>query len=246
MCIRDSLTTDSMSRCTEQVGSPGGCNSSTQKLVTLQVGIGAAEILQRLAGKKQLQASKYNTLISRMNVAPHCANVIQSSAAAFAMQRSEGYRSGATQRGMAGEAEEAWLRSVDRYILSVVSLSTNILRELCLISSGSSSSILSQSGGPTPEHIQLAAQQGGLSSSQVSECIGLLHALLEPYMNLFSILRDDFDTRELVLPVSYTHLRAHETPEHLVCRLLLEKKKKKNANTYLSLDSNKQQLYNAN
>ena len=27
-----------------------------------------------------------------------------------------------------------------------------------------------------------------------------------------------------VMPVSYTHLRAHETPEHLVCRLLLEKK----------------------
>src|SRR5678815_4371481 len=27
--------------------------------------------------------------------------------------------------------------------------------------------------------------------------------------------------------VSYSHLRAHETPEHLVCRLLLEKKKKK-------------------
>ena len=27
------------------------------------------------------------------------------------------------------------------------------------------------------------------------------------------------------LPVSYTHLRAHETREDLVCRLLLEKKK---------------------
>src|SRR5678815_2806739 len=26
------------------------------------------------------------------------------------------------------------------------------------------------------------------------------------------------------IPVSYTHLRAHETPEQLVCRLLLEKK----------------------
>ena len=25
--------------------------------------------------------------------------------------------------------------------------------------------------------------------------------------------------------VSYTHLRAHETPEHIVCRFLLEKKK---------------------
>ena len=30
---------------------------------------------------------------------------------------------------------------------------------------------------------------------------------------------------EHILAVSYTHLRAHETPEHLVCRLLLEKKK---------------------
>ncbi len=26
-------------------------------------------------------------------------------------------------------------------------------------------------------------------------------------------------------PVSYTHLRAHETDQYLVCRLLLEKKK---------------------
>src|SRR5678815_4757456 len=33
--------------------------------------------------------------------------------------------------------------------------------------------------------------------------------------------------RNGLAPVSYTHLRAHETPEHLVCRLLLEKKKKK-------------------
>eukprot|EP00658_Telonema_sp_P-2_P013297 TRINITY_DN15037_c0_g1_i4.p1 TRINITY_DN15037_c0_g1~~TRINITY_DN15037_c0_g1_i4.p1 ORF type:complete len:121 (+),score=20.54 TRINITY_DN15037_c0_g1_i4:217-579(+) len=31
----------------------------------------------------------------------------------------------------------------------------------------------------------------------------------------------------IFISVSYTHLRAHETPEHLVCRLLLEKKKKK-------------------
>src|SRR5678815_1221208 len=31
------------------------------------------------------------------------------------------------------------------------------------------------------------------------------------------------DHRLTTIPVSYTHLRAHETPEHLVCRLLLEK-----------------------
>src|SRR5680860_1214492 len=28
-----------------------------------------------------------------------------------------------------------------------------------------------------------------------------------------------------IIPVSYTHLRAHETDSYLVCRLLLEKKK---------------------
>src|SRR5678816_2122509 len=38
---------------------------------------------------------------------------------------------------------------------------------------------------------------------------------------------EERDWGESSWPVSYTHLRAHETPEHLVCRLLLEKKKKK-------------------
>ena len=36
---------------------------------------------------------------------------------------------------------------------------------------------------------------------------------------------------EVTIPVSYTHLRAHETVLDLVCRLLLEKKKKQNKNT---------------
>src|SRR5665648_1027643 len=36
-----------------------------------------------------------------------------------------------------------------------------------------------------------------------------------------------------VQPVSYTHLRAHETRHDLVCRLLLEKKKKTNKNIYI-------------
>ena len=34
------------------------------------------------------------------------------------------------------------------------------------------------------------------------------------------------DNRYYLGPVSYTHLRAHETVLDLVCRLLLEKKKK--------------------
>ena len=35
-----------------------------------------------------------------------------------------------------------------------------------------------------------------------------------------------------VISVSYTHLRAHETGRNLVCRLLLEKKKKKTKKRY--------------
>ena len=35
-----------------------------------------------------------------------------------------------------------------------------------------------------------------------------------------------------IKPVSYTHLRAHETDSYLVCRLLLEKKKKKKNHTH--------------
>ena len=35
----------------------------------------------------------------------------------------------------------------------------------------------------------------------------------------------------IFIPVSYTHLRAHETDSYLVCRLLLEKKNTKSAKT---------------
>ena len=34
------------------------------------------------------------------------------------------------------------------------------------------------------------------------------------------------EVKKDIISVSYTHLRAHETSLHLVCRLLLEKKKK--------------------
>src|SRR5678816_4794111 len=50
--------------------------------------------------------------------------------------------------------------------------------------------------------------------------------LLAPRANSSSALADSPESRWSTCAVSYTHLRAHETPEHLVCRLLLEKKKK--------------------
>ena len=41
----------------------------------------------------------------------------------------------------------------------------------------------------------------------------------------FLLLKPGYQAATLVTPVSYTHLRAHETVLDLVCRLLLEKKK---------------------
>ena len=52
----------------------------------------------------------------------------------------------------------------------------------------------------------------------------VLSYLAEQVENCTAVVEDDVLTLEYA-PVSYTHLRAHETPEHLVCRLLLEKKK---------------------
>src|SRR5678816_1479294 len=45
-------------------------------------------------------------------------------------------------------------------------------------------------------------------------------------INAFARRVGDETHLDYLYAVSYTHLRAHETPEHLVCRLLLEKKKK--------------------
>ena len=53
-----------------------------------------------------------------------------------------------------------------------------------------------------------------------------LQDVMEEYdLRIFRSSYNDVNGGSLrVYTVSYTHLRAHETPEHLVCRLLLEKK----------------------
>ena len=53
------------------------------------------------------------------------------------------------------------------------------------------------------------------------------------FTNVACRLFDDSTCRcQNYASVSYTHLRAHETGRNLVCRLLLEKKKKNNKNTF--------------
>src|SRR5665647_3126768 len=50
----------------------------------------------------------------------------------------------------------------------------------------------------------------------------ILDAFSDDFLDLFVCRMSD---PEDLVPVSYTHLRAHETDSYLVCRLLLEKKK---------------------
>src|SRR5665811_2581175 len=83
-------------------------------------------------------------------------------------------------------------------------------------------------GGPLPGSIagrEVVAREG--------EFPGLPHVLLVVEANLFQILGTVllFHVYAGRKAVSYTHLRAHETVLDLVCRLLLEKKKKKQKKT---------------
>ena len=55
---------------------------------------------------------------------------------------------------------------------------------------------------------------------------------LEHKPNSFDLIQSQLNSiNETIKPVSYTHLRAHETVLDLVCRLLLEKKKTSKKNT---------------
>src|SRR5450756_2845916 len=51
-----------------------------------------------------------------------------------------------------------------------------------------------------------------------------IEEIIEIYAN--RVMREILTVETSTYPVSYTHLRAHETRHDLVCRLLLEKKKK--------------------
>src|SRR5678815_3842737 len=75
-------------------------------------------------------------------------------------------------------------------------------------------------------HIEIIKTTGDVKNDPLSVIGGkgvftkeLEDALLDGRIDLAVHSLKDLPT----IPVSYTHLRAHETPEHLVCRLLLEK-----------------------
>eukprot|EP00658_Telonema_sp_P-2_P017301 TRINITY_DN16703_c0_g1_i1.p2 TRINITY_DN16703_c0_g1~~TRINITY_DN16703_c0_g1_i1.p2 ORF type:complete len:108 (-),score=36.63 TRINITY_DN16703_c0_g1_i1:57-380(-) len=78
-------------------------------------------------------------------------------------------------------------------------------------------------GPTTPAHIVSAEPE-----VKVVECTPQDRFIILACDGVWDVLTDQQACHIVLehMAVSYTHLRAHETPEHLVCRLLLEKKKK--------------------
>ena len=62
-----------------------------------------------------------------------------------------------------------------------------------------------------------------------------LALLIRAAMEKKSIKQFDIETYHVSMPVSYTHLRAHETVLDLVCRLLLEKKHNPNSQPHIRI-----------
>src|SRR5678816_2656981 len=77
--------------------------------------------------------------------------------------------------------------------------------------------------GPSP--INYSGQQHTIVVFFVAALVFVSWMLNIGFLVYFGFTRYWIALGILVASVSYTHLRAHETPEHLVCRLLLEKKK---------------------
>src|SRR5678815_261579 len=76
-------------------------------------------------------------------------------------------------------------------------------------------SVLVKNAGKVLTHRQLLREVWGPDSNEETH-------YLRVYMNQLRQKLETDSARPQYIPVSYTHLRAHETPEHLVCRLLLE------------------------
>eukprot|EP00658_Telonema_sp_P-2_P046458 TRINITY_DN34642_c0_g1_i1.p2 TRINITY_DN34642_c0_g1~~TRINITY_DN34642_c0_g1_i1.p2 ORF type:complete len:116 (+),score=27.61 TRINITY_DN34642_c0_g1_i1:184-531(+) len=97
-------------------------------------------------------------------------------------------------------------------------LSTRPLFVFCLMMEGQGQSQGRDRGGGQWDRERVSAHEGRKKADVVA--MALVNDV-ESNDNL----GDDSDAKRMtVMTVSYTHLRAHETPEHLVCRLLLEKK----------------------
>ena len=74
-----------------------------------------------------------------------------------------------------------------------------------------------KAGQPTELKNLISYEEGSIANLDIAHADNMKFVLMA------------FDEGTGLTPVSYTHLRAHETDSYLVCRLLLEKKKMENS-----------------
>src|SRR5678816_1961272 len=101
-----------------------------------------------------------------------------------------------------------WLVAVPAWAQQQASISGRVVDASGLGLPGATVTVTSQSTGFT--RTVVTAETGGYAVPNLEP--GIYTVLIE-LAGFSSVRRPD--------AVSYTHLRAHETPEHLVCRLLL-------------------------
>src|SRR5678815_6092635 len=83
-------------------------------------------------------------------------------------------------------------------------------------------SILRDKSTPVKDFKQLVSEIAMLMTYEVTRDLETEEVMIDTPLEQMKARRVAGKKLSLVpIPVSYTHLRAHETPEHLVCRLLL-------------------------
>eukprot|EP00658_Telonema_sp_P-2_P050692 TRINITY_DN38710_c0_g1_i1.p1 TRINITY_DN38710_c0_g1~~TRINITY_DN38710_c0_g1_i1.p1 ORF type:complete len:273 (+),score=66.46 TRINITY_DN38710_c0_g1_i1:54-872(+) len=120
-------------------------------------------------------------------------------------------------------ATASWIGSEDQMVLETLSSLFRPFKEYAKLQGG----IASNDGTRTENRVQGYAVSAaeiklGMECRAWSNAVWLDTTQSKPTGEADIVLT----TMDASTAVSYTHLRAHETPEHLVCRLLLEKKKK--------------------
>ena len=80
--------------------------------------------------------------------------------------------------------------------------------------------------GPVASFSNIAALKKFGSQVNYIPCVSIADVFLkvERGESDYGVVPIENSVEGAINPVSYTHLRAHESPEHLVCRLLLENK----------------------
>eukprot|EP00658_Telonema_sp_P-2_P042488 TRINITY_DN30509_c0_g1_i1.p1 TRINITY_DN30509_c0_g1~~TRINITY_DN30509_c0_g1_i1.p1 ORF type:complete len:541 (-),score=110.76 TRINITY_DN30509_c0_g1_i1:8-1630(-) len=114
-------------------------------------------------------------------------------------------------RGTLDEAEELYRKALETYRNTLGSKHPQTL--ICMKNLG----VLLNARDKSQEAVGLIRE----AHEGMKQTLGDKHPETVTCVNQFATLVHQHCTQA----VSYTHLRAHETPEHLVCRLLLEKKK---------------------